>query len=522
MAVKPVQGSLMTGGELIDSLFSRMYDESQKAEYGFARFAVPWGNKYGTDYGRKKVDFSRTLRAFAKNCGVLSDGQDFYTFNGKVYEKVEQFIVEQSYDRLMEALGIADVMGNKAMRKDVFIGTIRSYNPLVRRNDLVAFSNCVLDMRDGRTPRQYKFSPEYHVTDFHPYKYDPKAKAPVWDGFIRTVLPRKRDRDVLQMFLGLGLVQTSDAWGRGDGGPRGTVELCLLLLGGGANGKSVLFNVVCALFGKNHITSLDYDILTADGDEGMRGRYPIRSAVFNWSSDSDPKRFGKRNTAMFKRIVSGEPVPIRGIRQDIQESKNCPYLIFSLNELPSVADQSYGFLRRLQFVNFDVTIPRHRQDPNLAYRIIQEDLPGVFNWVMRGAMEIKRRRFQFPETETTRRQLVRTLLELNPVRSWSLAYNLRSEGTTRGEMSEYVRINKMYDSFRAFCLDNGVDSALLLTDRKFSVQLIKLGFVRRRTTDGICYTCYGCGSEGLSKPVYIESISEPDDYVDDGSFIKED
>lgn len=270
------------------------------------------------------------------------------------------------------------------------------------------------------------------------------------------------------------------------------------------------------------MTSLDYDVLTADGDEGLRGRYPIRSAVFNWSSDSDPRRFGKKNTAVFKQIVSGEPVAVRGIRRDIEFLEHCPYLIFSLNELPSIADQSYGFLRRLQFVNFDVTIPRHRQDPNLAYRIIQEDLPGVFNWVLRGAMEIKRRKFQFPQTETTRKQLVRSLLGTYPVRSWTLAYELRSEGTTKAELSEAVYFSVLYDSFVRFCSDNGVQQGDILSDRRFSAQLIGLGFVRRRMADGMTYICYGCGKEGLQKGIFIESISEPDDYVDEDSIIKED
>lgn len=512
----------MTQGEVIDSLYASLYAKAGDSKYGFARFAAPWGSKYSPEYGFRKIEFSKTLRQFATECGILSLDGSFYVFNGKMYEKASEFAVEQSFDKLMEGLGIAEVMNNQKMRREVFMGTILAYNQLRVRNDLVAFSNKVVDFSHGSTPTVHSFSPRFHVTDYHPYPYLPDAKCPLWDGFIRQVLPRKRDRDVLQMFLGLGLVQTADAFDRSQGGPRGTVELCLLLLGSGANGKSVLFNVICALFGKQHITSLDYDVLTADGDEGMRGRYPIRSAIFNWSSDSDPRKFGKKNTAMFKRIVSGEPVPIRGIRQDIQENPNCPYLIFSLNELPTITDRSHGFLRRLQFVNFDVTIPRYRQDPNLAFRIIQSDLPGVFNWVLRGAMEIKRRKFQFPETETTQKQIVRALFEFSPVKSWMTAYGLRATGNAQGEIHSPVHVSELYDSFRQFCIDNGKDTDDLPTDRSFSHQLVKDGFVRKRKAEGMCYVCYGCDEEGLSRHIYIENITEPEDYSSEDSIIKDD
>lgn len=511
----------MTQGEIIDSLYSSLYAKAGDSKYGFARFAAPWGSKYSAEYGFRKIEFSKTLRQFATECGILSLDGCFYVFNGKIYEKATEFAVEQAFDKLMEGLGIAEVMNNQKMRREVFMGTILAYNTLRVRNDLVAFSNRVVDFSQASQPQPYAFSSRFHVVDYHPYPYKPDAKSPLWDSFIREVLPRKRDRDVLQMFLGLGLIQTADAFDRTSGGPRGTVELCLLLLGSGANGKSVLFNVICALFGKKHITSLDYDVLTADGDEGMRGRYPIRSAVFNWSSDSDPKKFGKRNTAMFKRIVSGEPVPIRGIRQDIQENPNCPYLIFSLNEPPVITDSTNGFLRRLQFVNFDVTIPRYRQDPNLAFRIIQTDLPGVFNWVLRGAMEIKRRKFQFPESETTQKQIVRALFDMSPVKSWMTAYGLRPSGNTQGEICAMVHVSELYGSFRRFCLDNGKDADDIPTDRSFSFHLAK-DFTRKRRAEGMCYVCYGCDGDALSKHIYIENITEPEDYGDDGSLIKED
>src|SRR3712207_9267711 len=73
---------------------------------------------------------------------------------------------------------------------------------------------------------------------------------------------------------------------------------------------------------------------------------------------STPKKFGRKNTGVFKRLVSGEPVAYRKLGQDIMDIGTVPYLIFNLNELPYPDDSSLGLIRRLQFVSFDVTIPK--------------------------------------------------------------------------------------------------------------------------------------------------------------------
>ena len=174
----------------------------------------------------------------------------------------------------------------------------------------IHFSNGVVDFGAGiKDPKVLPFSPDYHVTYYHPYEFNPSAKCDRWLNFIHEVLPDRTSRKILQMFLGLGLVQRGNAYDPFNGKQSSKVELCLLMVGTGANGKSVVFDVACNLFGKDKISKMDYGDLTAEGDEGMRGRFPIRNAIFNWSSDSDPKRFGMKNTGMFKRLVSGEPVP---------------------------------------------------------------------------------------------------------------------------------------------------------------------------------------------------------------------
>lgn len=520
----------MEQGELIDKLVDTMYNKANSSEYAFNRFAVPWGPKSSDTFYNKKKDFDNEIVKFAKKCGIMSLNKGFYYFNGKIYERVSEDAVVLAYDQLMMKLGIAnDYPTSVKVRKDKFLTVIMFYNQLRVRNDVVAFSNRVVDLRanDGKDfVGTFPHNPRYHVVEYHDYPYIPDAKCPKFMTFLDTVLPDKRSRDILQMFMGLGLVQTSDAFDKTIAGPRGTVELCLVLLGTGANGKSVLFNIMSALFGKHHITSVDYETITGEGEEGMRGRATIRSALFNWSSDSDPKKFCQKNTHIFKRIISGEPFQYRLLGQNIVESHSCPYLIFSLNALPNnISDSSRGMLRRLQFVNFDVTIPKYRQNPNLAYEIISSELPGIFNWVMRGAREIKRRKFQFPPSDASLKAKVKALLPTNPVVAWTMAYGIRGEQIAPTEVGFSFKVELMYECFKKFCEYNSEE--VVMTLNKFSRTLGSLNFVRKRKFDGAYVNTYGITEDKLRSPMSVDLIKEETDptskYEEDGlSYIQED
>lgn len=519
----------MEQGELIDKLVTDLYSRALDSKYEFIQFAVPWGPKVGDMYYNKKKNFDQRLCDFAKDCGIMSLGKSFYYFNGKIYEKVSEEAVSLAYDQLMMKLGIAnDYATSVKVRRDKFLNIILFYNQLHVRNDIVAFSNRVVDLRATKGTGfmgTYKFDPKWHVVDYHDYPYAPDAKCPKFMRFLDEVLPEKRSRDILQMFLGLGLVQTSEAFDKTSGGPRGTVELCLVLLGSGANGKSVLFNIMCALFGKHHVTSVDYETMTAEGDEGLRGRATIRSALFNWSSDSDAKKFAQKNTHIFKRIISGEPFQYRLLGKDIMESHSCPYLIFSLNSLPNnISDSSRGMLRRLQFVNFDVTIPKYKQNPNLAYEIIQKELPGIFNWVLRGAREVRRRNFQFPPSDASLKAKVRSLITTNPVVAWTMAYGVRSEQLAPTENGFLFSLTTLYNCFKVFMENNDEEVPSI---NKFSRTLNTLNFEKKRRKEGVFIVTYGISEAKLRAPMFIGALKDDSEstekFENDGeSFIKND
>lgn len=518
----------MDKGIAIDTLHEQLLTLSRQKEYGFDRLRGDWGRANSEKYNFFKMEFCRSMRRIAMDAPVKyfeGDGS-FYMYNGKIYERVPQLVLEQAYQMLLGDLAIAPMAFASNVRMDYFVNVIKSYNLLHPTFDIIAFNNGVVDFGKGmRTHALMPFSSDYHVTYYHPYDFNPKARCDRWLSFIHEVLPDRTSRLILQMFLGLGLMQRGEVYDQNKTNASHKVELCLLLVGSGANGKSVVFDVACNLFGNDKVSKMDYAELTAEGDEGMRGRYPIRNAIFNWSSDSDPKKFGKKNTGMFKRLVSGEPVPVRGIQQNVLDACNIPYLIFNLNDLPLSDDVSLGFIRRLQYISFDVTIPKEKQDPELSYKIISRELSGVFNWVLRGAMEAKKRKFRFPVAGGSIKQALRSLIGSQPIVAWCKAYGLRSQAGINKETALWFSSRMLYESFVMFCKDNDVDDDDIPSIQAFGRWMwSKLDFDRKRGPNGQLYKIFGATEPDFKEHVLINNLPETgeEDEKEPESFIKDD
>lgn len=508
----------------IETLHSQLVVMSRDSKYDFEPLRCDWGKNNSREYGLYLSRFRKSMRMLAADCPVKWYRGNFYMFNGKVYEVTEPDVIEMAYMQLLEDMAISAVLTRGAFMCDLFMKTIRLCNMLVPHFDIVAFNNGVVDFGTNLAePELMPFSPEYHVTYYHPYDFDPKAKCPRWLNFLHEVLPDKASRLILQMFLGLGLVQRGTAHNIYEGRESAKIELCLLLVGTGANGKSVVFDVACQIFGQDRISKMDYGDLTAEGDEGMRGRYPIRNAIFNWSSDSDPRKFGRKNTGMFKRLVSGEPVPMRELGRNVLEANAIPYLIFNLNELPFPDDASLGFIRRLQYVSFDVTIPKDRQDPELSAKIIRHELSGVFNWIFRGMLELRKRRYQFPAAEGSKRQLLKSLLQSQPILAWIKTYALRCDAEAKNEQPVWMSSKLLYESFTQFCKDNDVEEKDIPSVNRFGRAMWdKCGFLKKRMQDGIKYRIYGMDEVTMMEHMLITDVQADEDVKEPESFIKDD
>lgn len=218
-------------------------------------------------------------------------------------------------------------------------------------------------------------------------------------------------------------------------------EKVLFLYGTGANGKSVFQEAVKALLGAENISQYSLQDLT---NESGYYRAMIANKRVNYASEIS----GKLEAATFKQLASGETVSARLPYGNPMQISDYARLIFNVNDLPRDVEQTDAFFRRFLIVPFEVTIPENEQDKQLHTKIIANELPGVFNWVLQGLTRLLKQK-QFTNCEASHLARERYKTELDSVKMFIV------ETGYENHPDKYILIKELYQEYRTFCVDDG-------------------------------------------------------------------
>lgn len=293
--------------------------------------------------------------------------------------------------------------------------------------------------------------PSHYLTHVLPYDYDPGATAPAFDRFFSRILPAENTRAALMEFIGSLFIP-----GRGSGKimlAQGTQN--------GDNGKSTFIRILEQVLGKTNVTS--YSLTELSNKETVR--YNITGKLLNWG-DELGKNFDSEN---IKKMASGEPVTVRRLYGQPEESTNYARLAGNVNEMPQASEITESFFKRLLIIPFSEVIPKEEQDSGLAARICQAERCGILNQILDGARRLIRNKYQIETSETSEaRQAYRA--ELNPVVAWVEAVTLdeifkETEADEWGQSTRESRAvmvltaTELYRKFIRWAEDNDPSSA---------------------------------------------------------------
>ena len=167
------------------------------------------------------------------------------------------------------------------------------------------------------------------------------AQWPLWKKFLDEVLPD----DSLQLLLSeiFGYCLT----------PSISFHKAFFLVGDGANGKSVVLDVLEALVGVENCSAL----MLSDLNERFR-LAELLGKLVNIVQEVEAKSL--LADARFKSVVAGDPQV--GERKNQHPFKFRPFAkwVVACNALPASRDRSYGFLRRIVILPFEKTDPGRR------------------------------------------------------------------------------------------------------------------------------------------------------------------
>lgn len=410
--------------------------------------------------------------AFLRSSIGMFNGCPHY-FSGRIYESMSWDDFGNLIYDLMRRCNLPDgdysrVEGIIKVCKRVVSGKQLQLNTAI-----MVFKNCVLDMRRKKS---YNFHRKWVQVSCVDYKYDPDEHVSAWKHFLEQVLPNPVLRDVLQEFLGSIFIDRKDA----------KMETMLVLKGNGSNGKSVVFETVMGILGRENVSNFGISALISGSDRKKNIAY-INGKRLNYCSEIQALEFGK-DSDMLKALISGEPVEARPLYGNNFTAYNIPLLMANANQMPKLNDMSNGMLRRICIIPFDVEIPPNKQKKDLAKDLAHE-YPAIFNWVLEGRERFIANGYKLKGGKELERIIEEYRSESSTVLSYMfhMKYSSRIVDPAVVEPS-WVYSSTLYKQYIRWCKDNEVNYENM---HVFGRILKTVGFQNKRMANGVIYGIYG-------------------------------
>jgi len=374
--------------------------------------------------------------AHLNNWGICKNHAFVYLFNGAYWNVFDNAELEKFLGEAAEKMGI-----------DKFDARLYSFQDQLYKQ-FIAVANLpkpeqsadtvFINLKNGtfqissdkqvlRPPQRRDF-----LTYQLPFEYNVQATSPLFQAYLDRVQPDVDRQKILAEYISYLFIKPCTL----------KLEKTLLLYGTGANGKSVFFDIVNALLGGDgNVSSYSLQNLT---NENGYFRAMLANKLVNYASEIN----GRLEAAIFKQLVSGEPVDARLPYGEPFIMSNYAKLIFNCNELPKDTEQTNAFFRRFLIVPFDVTLPESEWDTQLAQKIIKSELSGVFNWVLEGLQRL------LAQKNFTHSDAVTMQLESYKQQSDSVRMFLADEDYEKST-GEHYEFKSFFSFYRNYCVESG-------------------------------------------------------------------
>ena len=374
--------------------------------------------------------------------------------SGKIFEVIECNPVKNQKTAALLHQVITLIKAKLAVKDDV-LAFVADPRPVI---------NCVngeLWIAEDGSVSLRSHRPEFHLRHCLDVAYDPNAQCPNYDPAVLEIFgaaanPKAMARHWNEL-VGY-LIQS-----------RRNIPAILVLLGGGANGKTALIRTVIRLLGSQLVQSQRIE-------DFEKSRFAMGSLFGKLLLVDDDVRAGARlpdgilKTISEAKEVTGE---LKFGATFNFVARTVPVLL--CNNVPSLADLSYGMMRRLMVIPFDRTFTEETRDPDLFERIWKNELPGVLNRALAGYQRLLKRGNKFKQPSPVRTATKRWLQQANPLPAFVAARCLKKP-TAR------CLLNDLYVAYANWTRDMGY--TLTQTQQTVGRNLEHLGFGGKKGNRG--------------------------------------
>lgn len=306
----------------------------------------------------------------------------FYHYTGTHWKPMTEVTLYSQVNSYLRSTDMQDKAGGyfeKSMRENIRLSCVLSedieldtWTDGLDRGfqiNLKSGQFCVNEFMGGITIPMHPNNPRYFTTTCLPFAFDPKANCSRWLQFLDEVLPDIELQRMLRQMMGLFLV------------PDTSFQRFWILVGPGANGKSVVCSVLSALIGEANVSNISLDQMgEKHSSVAMLGKLAnIASEI-----ETDEIRTGER---IIKAITGEDRVQLNEKYKPVFTASIKARLLFACNELPLFKDRSQAIARRLLIIPMEQVIDPSKQDPKLIAKLLRE-LPGILNWALEGLKNV--------------------------------------------------------------------------------------------------------------------------------------
>lgn len=368
---------------------------------------------------RGKPDFEGLRRYFEKEhpYKVMEESNMVHAWRGTHYEFVSPHFLRTFAEKHFHECD--------SFKRNEFVGKITHHNVIQPAwfNDTtykkINFQNGVFDLqKEQLLPHSRELGFRYVL----PYAFDPHAQAPIFEKFLDDITCGDKDLAQLLMEYVAYAFSGDDCW----------AKKCLLLTGGGDNGKSTFADLLKALAGKSNYSTVKMSEIGKDTI-----RVAMDGKLFNISEETPTRAL--MDSSEFKDIIAGGEIRYRSLfNQSYTNVNRTKGFILTNHDLESL-DTSDAFYERFLKVPFNASFKfeKGNRDPRIKQKLVAE-LPGIFNLILRAYRNLMARG-NFKSSETSRKAWEEFRKDSDSVRRW-VGENLKVHPLNGGQKWTCIRV----------------------------------------------------------------------------------
>lgn len=389
-----------------------------------------------SDKGGYIIDDGMFLAEYKENHDLVCINGQFYVVDGQVDgNSIKQDIQNMVSPYVLTSLSAKVNSLYEGLRNECYIPA----PPLIE--DVVHTATCSLQINDSGV---YEIQTGFTLNRLN-VEYRPKAKAPMWKTFLRSLL-EEEDIVTLQEFVGYCLVPTTVA------------QKALFIIGRGGEGKSVVGDVLHSLFTNSMVQG---ELHNLQENRFMLAQLENRLVFY----DDDLQTSALKDTGTFKKLVTAS-IPLLVERKGEPHYEMLPYarIIASGNKsIEACYDHSDGFYRRLIVLKCKGKDPNRKDDRLLARTISDSELSGILNWAIEGLQRLMANNWTFTISERALANITQAEEESNNIIQFmddvsAVVYDTKLDATG----------GELYDAYERWCEGNAMKP---LATRTFSSYL---------------------------------------------------